>query len=221
MKKDMTPAQEAVLAEAERFVKSELENDTTGHDWWHIRRVVKMAERLAGLESADLFICKLSALLHDVADEKLNESKEAGLAKVDKWLRAQALRDEDRGHIMEIIGTMSYNGGANPPMRTIEGKVVQDADRLDAIGAISIARCFLYSGSKGQPIYDPAVPPRDRMTPEQYRSGKSTAINHFHEKLLKLKDRINTASARIIAEERHRYMEQYVERFYKEWEGEL
>jgi len=121
---------------------------------------------------------------------------------------------------MEIISTMSYNAGANPPMRTLEGKVVQDADRLDAIGAIAIARTFLYAGWKGDPIHDPQVPPRDSMTPAEYRQGKSTAINHFHEKLLRLKDRINTPSARRIAEDRHRYMEQYVERFYQEWEGE-
>ena len=114
---------------------------------------------------------------------------------------------------------MSYNGGANPPMRTPEGQVVQDADRLDAIGAIAIARAFLYAGWKGDPIYDPELKPRDAMTAAEYRTGKSTAINHFHEKLLKLKDRINTPSAKGIAEERHAYMTAYVERFMdSEWD---
>jgi uncharacterized protein len=209
-----------IITAAERFAKSELENDPTGHDWWHIHRVVQMAERLAEEESADTFICVMAALLHDVADEKLNESKESGLRKVRDWLDGQPLAEEDREHIMEIISTMSYNAGTNPPMRTREGQVVQDADRLDAIGAIAIARTFLYAGWKGHPIHDPQLPPRDSMTPEEYRNGKSTAINHFHEKLLKLKDRINTSSARRIAEERHRYMEQYVDRFYREWNGE-
>ncbi|MFD0712814.1 HD domain-containing protein [Paenibacillus sp. GCM10027626] len=209
-----------IIARTEQFVKSELGNDPTGHDWWHIHRVVRTAERLAREEKADLFICTMAALLHDVADEKLNVSKEAGLQKVSDWLAALSLDDDERQHLMEIISTMSYNAGTNPPMRTPEGKVVQDADRLDAIGAIAIARTFLYAGWKGDPIHDPGLPPRDEMTAAEYRQGKSTAINHFHEKLLKLKERINTASARRIAEERHRYMQQYVEQFYKEWEGE-
>ncbi|UVI27539.1 HD domain-containing protein [Paenibacillus spongiae] len=212
--------QEIIIA-AERFARQELEHDTTGHDWWHIKRVVKLAERIAAEEGADTSICILAALLHDIADEKLNESKEAGLRKVRDWLAEQPLGEEAAAHIMEIISTMSFNGGSNPPMRTLEGKVVQDADRLDAIGAIAIARTFLYAGWKGDPIHDPRLQPRESMTTEQYRQGKSTAINHFHEKLLKLKDRINTASARRIAEERHRYMEQYVDRFYREWEGDL
>ncbi|RED55715.1 uncharacterized protein DFP95_11641 [Cohnella lupini] len=206
---------------AERFCKSELEHDPSGHDWWHIHRVVQMADRMAREENADSFICALAALLHDVADEKLNESKESGLRKVQDWLEGQAMAEEERSHVLEIISTMSYNAGANPPMRTIEGKVVQDADRLDAIGAIAIARTFVYAGWKGHPIHDPNLPPRESMTPGEYRHDKSTAINHFHEKLLKLKDRVNTPSARRIAEERHRYMEQYVERFYEEWEGRI
>ncbi|WP_373231018.1 HD domain-containing protein [Cohnella sp.] len=212
---------EQIISAAERFCRSELENDPTGHDWWHIHRVVQMAERLASEEGADSFICMIAALLHDVADEKLNESKESGLHKVRDWLEGQLLAEEERQHIMEIISTMSYNAGTNPLMRTLEGKVVQDADRLDAIGAIAIARTFLYAGWKGHPIHDPQLPPRDSMTPAEYRHDKSTAINHFHEKLLKLKDCVNTSSARRIAEERHSYMEKYVERFYQEWEGQV
>ncbi|MBP3965981.1 HD domain-containing protein [Paenibacillus lignilyticus] len=208
-----------VIEEAERFARAELEHDATGHDWWHVHRVVQMAERLALREGADAEICIIAALLHDVADEKLNESKESGLRKVSSWLESQTLTEAEQAHIMEIIATMSFNGGANPPMRTLEGQVVQDADRLDAIGAIAIARCFLYAGWKGDPIYDPQLLPRDEMSPGEYRKGKSTAINHFHEKLLKLKDRINTASAKEIAEERHRYMVEYVERFMQEWNG--
>ncbi|MFC4812052.1 HD domain-containing protein [Paenibacillus sp. GCM10023250] len=214
-----TAEQDRVLEAAEAYARAELGGDVTGHDWWHIHRVVRMARHLAGREGADVFVCALAALLHDVADEKLNDSKESGMRKVEDWLAGRPIRDEDRLHVIEIIANMSYNGGANPPMRTLEGQVVQDADRLDAIGAIAIARAFVYAGWKGSPIYDPALPPRESMTPEEYRSGKSTAINHFHEKLLKLKDRINTPSAKAIAEERHAYMAAYVERFMSEWDG--
>lgn len=214
-----TGTEEAVIAAAESYVRAELGGDTSGHDWWHIHRVVRMAERLADREGADPFVCRLAALLHDVADEKLNDSKESGMRKVEDWLSAQPVSETDRAHIVEIIATMSYNGGANPPMRTLEGQVVQDADRLDAIGAIAISRAFQYAGWKGDPIYDPDLPARTTMTAAEYRTGKSTAINHFHEKLLKLKDRINTPSARVIAEERHAYMADYVARFMQEWEG--
>ncbi|SFE77123.1 uncharacterized protein SAMN05216378_4019 [Paenibacillus catalpae] len=210
---------ERIIHAAEQFSRSELEKDASGHDWWHIHRVVQMAKRIAREEGADSFICTIAALLHDVADEKLNPSKEAGLQKVRFWLEEYMHDKEQRDHVMDIISNMSYNAGTNPPMRTLEGKVVQDADRLDAIGAISIARAFVYAGWKGTPIHDPAIPPRSEMTREEYRNGKSTAINHFHEKLLKLKDLVNTDAAKRIAEERHRYMEQYVEQFYEEWEG--
>lgn len=215
----MIDRRESQLEAAERFAKAVLGNDLSGHDWWHIHRVDRMAARLAAEEGADAFVCRMAALLHDVADEKLNESKEAGLAKVRDWLRSEQVAEEDSAHVLEIISTMSYNGGQNPPMRTIEGKVVQDADRLDAIGAIAIARAFVYAGWKGHPMHDPDLPPRESMTAEQYRLGKTTAINHFHEKLLKLKDLINTPAAKRIAEERHRYMEEYVNRFNEEWEG--
>lgn len=212
--------QQRVIEAAERFSRSELENDSSGHDWWHIHRVTRMAKRLAREEGADSFICVTAALLHDVADEKLNESKEAGLRKVGDWLQGQPLPEEERARILEIISTMSYNGGTNPPMSTLEGRVVQDADRLDAIGAVGIARTFVYSGWTGRPVHDPSLPPRDSMTAKEYRNDKGTAINHFHEKLLKLKDLFNTPSARRIAEERHLYMEQFLDRFHREWEGD-
>ncbi|WP_219834865.1 HD domain-containing protein [Paenibacillus sp. R14(2021)] len=214
-----SPVKQRILDAAELFARAELGGDVTGHEWWHIHRVVRMAQQLAGQEGADTFICCLAALLHDVADEKLNDSKESGLRKVKDWLEGQAVNGPDAEHVMEIIANMSFNGGANPPMRTLEGQVVQDADRLDAIGAIAIARAFLYAGWKGHAIYDPELKPREAMTPEEYRGGKTTAINHFYEKLLKLKDRINTTSGKAIAEERHRYMEAYVERFLQEWDG--
>jgi uncharacterized protein len=213
-------SKEDILIRAEAFVKKELGNDSSGHDWWHIYRVAKMARTIAEKEGADLFVCELAALLHDVADEKLNSSKEAGIQKVQQWLENNAVNQEDAADVLEIINTMSYSGGQNPPVRTLEGKVVQDADRLDAIGAVGISRVFAYSGWKGQAIYDPNIVVRENISKEAYRKEKSTAINHFYEKLLKLKDLMNTAYARQLAEERHQVMEAFLKQFYLEWEVE-
>lgn len=195
-----------------------MEHDSSGHDWWHIVRVARSAKLLAGLEGGDPYICELAALLHDIADEKLNASKEAGLRRVENWLASASVKAIEAEHVMRIVSTMSYGGGGGAPMETIEGRVVQDADRLDAIGAIAAARTFVYSGWKGRLIYDPTVRPRASMTKEEYRSGKDTAINHFYEKLLKLKALLNTESARMLAEERHGFMERYLEAFDREWE---
>jgi uncharacterized protein len=211
--------EQEILASAEAYVKKELGKDSSGHDWWHIYRVTKMAKHLAIKEGVDEFICELAALLHDIADEKLNSSKEAGLIKVKQWLQAHKVDHDVTEQVMEIISTMSYSGGNNPPMRSLEGKVVQDADRLDAIGALGIARTFAYSGWKGQLIHDPTLAPREEISKEAYRE-KSTAINHFYEKLLKLKSLMNTPSARQIAEQRHQVMEAYLKQFYAEWEAE-
>ncbi|GGA45120.1 phosphohydrolase [Paenibacillus physcomitrellae] len=207
-----------VIKQAELFVQEQLGSDKSGHDWWHIDRVRKMALELAGLEGADPFVCELAALLHDVADEKLNESKEAGLEKVDSWLSEHLNGEQDEpviSHIRSIISTMSYNGGSNPPMTTLEGKVVQDADRLDAIGAIGIARAFAYGGSKGRSMHEPG---KD-FTGISYRSEDNTTVHHFYEKLLKLKDLMNTEHARRLAQNRHLVMERFLEQFYKEWEA--
>ncbi|MGO4888038.1 HD domain-containing protein [Anaerobacillus sp. MEB173] len=208
-----------ILGKAELFVKEQLEGDSSGHDWWHIYRVTKLATTIAQKEGANQYICTLAALLHDVADEKLNESEEAGLKKVSNWLMENGVAEEDHDVIMEIIEMISFKGGNQSAMRTLEGKVVQDADRLDAIGAIGAARTFAYAGWKGQPMYDPEIIPRQKMTKEEYRTGKSTAINHFYEKLFTLKETMNTDYAKQLAEERHRRMEQFVEEFMEEWEG--
>ncbi|WP_010273496.1 HD domain-containing protein [Paenibacillus senegalensis] len=212
-------SQQDWLRRTELFVKEELGADKTGHDWWHIERVLRMTEYLVEREGGDLFLCRMAALLHDVADEKLNIDKQSGLDKVKQWLEHLQVPEEQSNPIMYIITYMPYNGGNNPSLRTLEGQIVQDADRLDAIGAIAIARTFLYAGVKGHPIHDPGLPPRDQMTPQQYRSEHTTAINHFYEKLLKLKNLINTQTGREIAEQRHQYMLQYLEQFHKEWNG--
>jgi len=210
-----------IIEQAARFVRQELAEESSGHDWRHIERVWKLARRIGAEEGADLFICELAALLHDIADEKLNESEAAGLAKVRGWLEEHDVDAEAASCVMEIISTMSFKGGKGGGMRTIEGRVVQDADRLDALGAIGIARTFAYSGAKGQLTYDPDLPWRDDMTPEEYRKGRSTAVNHFHEKLFKLKDLMNTKTARELAQERHAYMEEFLERFLAEWNGKM
>lgn len=211
-----------LIEEATAFVRSELENEASGHDWWHIARVTKMAKHIAEQEGADVFICEMAALLHDIADEKLNEGgEEVGLQRVKDWLEVHQADKETIDKIMEIISTMSFKGGNRPPMTTLEGKVVQDADRLDAIGAIGIARTFAYAGAHGDLLYDPDIQPREKMTKEQYRTEKSTAVNHFYEKLLKLKNLMNTDTAKEMAEARHQLMEDFLQKFYHEWEGNL
>jgi uncharacterized protein len=204
-----------VIRLAEEFVKRELESDRSGHDWWHIHRVRKLAVEMAKHETADGFVCELAALLHDVADEKLNVTKEAGIHKVRNWLTENVNDAQMIQRVWSIISTMSYNGGTNPPMDTLEGQIVQDADRLDALGAIGVARTFTYAGWKGHVMHNPDLP----FTDTGYRSNDKTAIYHFYEKLLKLKDLMNTKYAKEIAEKRHQFMEAFLQQFYNEWEG--
>ncbi len=211
--------QAGILQAAAALAKGELEHEGSGHDWWHIYRVTELAKRIAAEEGADPFICELAALLHDLADEKLVDDPEAGMKRTEQWMLDNGAQPEEAAHVMEIISTMSFKGGNGSPMKTLEGRVVQDADRLDALGAIGIARTFVYSGKKGRPMYDPAIPVRHDMTPEEYRSGKDTAINHFHEKLLKLRDLLNTEAGRRIADDRHAFMEEFLQRFDREWNG--
>ncbi|QDH22734.1 HD domain-containing protein [Saccharibacillus brassicae] len=208
-----------ILEAAAALAQRELEHEGSGHDWWHIRRVTELAKRIGAAEGADLFICELAALLHDLADEKLVADPESGIRRTANWMLEHGVAEADTDRIMEIIATMSFKGGSGRPMSTLEGRVVQDADRLDAIGAIGIARTFVYSGKKGRPMHDPNLPVRQNMTPEEYRSGNDTAINHFYEKLLLLKDRLNTPCGRRIADSRHAYMEEFLERFDREWNG--
>lgn len=213
--------EEKVLENTRFFVKKLLEGEGTGHDWWHIERVTNLAKSIAEKEGANLFICQMAALLHDIADEKLNESEEAGLELVREWLNKQQIDETIKNQILEIVRTISFKGGHGPKLTTLEAKVVQDADRLDAIGAIGIARCFTYAGAKGHLMYDPHLPPRESMSKEEYRHGESTAINHFYEKLLKLKDLMNTDEGYRLAEERHRFMEDYLRQFFSEWDGSM
>lgn len=208
-----------IIAEAEQFVRNKLAHDFSGHDWWHIDRVRNNAVSLAHKEHADVFLCELTALLHDLTDEKLCDDELQAEQQLKEWLVIQKLPNTFIDKVLEIISTMSFKGGSRPPMKTLEGKIVQDADRLDAIGAVGISRVFAYSGAKGRPIHDPTVKPREAMTKEEYRSGHDTAINHFYEKLLKLKSLMNTEHGKQMAEHRHTFMEQYLQQFYGEWDG--
>lgn len=209
-----------ILEAAEKYVKAQLTGEGSGHDWWHIVRVHTVAKQFAEKEGADSFICQLAALLHDLADEKIAGSEEVGLAQVSDWLASQSLSEEKRSHVLEIIQYMSFKGGANQGKTlTLEGQIVQDADRLDAIGAIGIARVMAYAGNKGNLIHEPEKQVRQHMTVEEYRKGDNTAIMHFYEKLLKLKDLMNTESAKKMAQHRHEFMESYLKEFYAEWDG--
>jgi uncharacterized protein len=210
---------QTIIKKTEDFVKEKLHGESSGHDWYHIYRVKNLSENIAEKEGADHFICVMAALLHDIADEKIAGSEENGIQEVRQWLESISVEDHFIAHILSIISTMSFKGGNQREMSSIEGMVVQDADRLDAIGAIGIGRTFAYSGAKGQLMYDPKIPVREVMTKEQYRNEKSTAVNHFYEKLLKLKHGMNTSYAKKLADDRHAFLESFLEQFFGEWEG--
>jgi len=208
-----------MIEQTEKFVKDKLRNESSGHDWYHIYRVKNLSLNIAEKEGADHFVCVMAALLHDIADEKIARTEEEGLQEVKNWLESISVEKPYITHILSIISTMSFKGGNGKEMESVEGKVVQDADRLDAIGAIGIGRTFAYSGAKGQLMYDPEITVREIMTKEQYRNERSTAINHFYEKLLKLKHGMNTPYAKKLANDRHAFLENFLEQFFEEWEG--
>ena len=194
----------------------------TGHDWWHVYRVWQMAKRIGADEGADLFVVELAALLHDIADWKFHGGDEtAGSRAARGWLESQSVDGIIINHVCQIIDNLSFKGaGVQTTMKTREGMVVQDADRLDALGAIGIARAFAYGGHKGREIHNPDIAPAHHATFEEYKNSAGPTINHFYEKLFLLKGLLNTGTAKHIAEERHSFMEEYVRRFLREWDGE-
>lgn len=212
---------EHIIDQTAEYVKKALKGEGTGHDWWHIYRVLKNAIHLCKEEDADLFVVQLGALLHDIADWKFNGGDESiGPSMAREWLERMQVDEEVISHVCEIIKEVSFKGaGVKNQMKTIEGMVVQDADRLDALGAIGIARAFAYGGYKGREIYNPDIKPERHETFKAYKTKSGPSINHFYEKLLLLKELMNTGTAKAIAEQRHQFMEQYLDRFYKEWEG--
>lgn len=211
-----------LVAATEVFIKEKFSGGEAAHDWWHIWRVWQLAKRIAAQEGGNLEVVELGALLHDIADWKFHGgSDEAGPAAARAWLESQHAAPEVLKQVLHIVEHVSYKGaGEKEKMESLEGKIVQDADRLDALGAIGIGRTFAYGGYKQRPMYDPTVPVERHDTAEQYKSNNSPTINHFYEKLLLLKDRMHTPTGRAIALERHRYMEDFLERFMEEWKGE-
>ncbi|MEH7109435.1 HD domain-containing protein [Bacillus sp. JJ1764] len=209
-----------IIKQTEEFVRHELSEDSTGHDWYHVDRVRRNALHICKEEQAgDLFIVEMAALLHDIPDEKINESIEKGEQKLENFLQSISLTAGEKSQIKQIISTISFKGGNFAKLESIEAEIVQDADRLDAIGAIGIARAFAYGGKKGQPIYNPEIKVREGMTLEEYRKGKSTSIHHFYEKLLKLKDLLNTDSAKKMARSKQQMMQLFLDQFFQEWNG--
>ena len=204
------------------FVKQQLENAEGGHDWFHIERVYKNVLLIAREEDCDLLIVKLGALLHDVADSKFNGGDESIGPKIAReFLESQGLNEVSIHHVIAIIENISFKGGNfEKKFNSKELEVVQDADRLDALGAIGIARTFNYGGFKNRALYNPNIEPNLNMNKEEYKNSEAPTLNHFYEKLLLLKDKMNTPTGKKIAEGRHQYMELFLSQFYAEWDGE-
>ena len=210
---------QTIIKDAIEFVKRVFEHDYSGHDYFHTLRVYKKATKIAEAENADLPTVQLAALLHDVDDVKLSPATHANKDRAVGFLREHGVSEEMIGAICNIIGEVSFKGRDTATPATVEGKCVQDADRLDAIGAIGIARTFAYGGNHNQAMYDPDVKPLLNLSASEYRNHVSTTINHFYEKLFLLKDMMNTETAKEIAQQRHDYMKSYLAEFLDEWDG--
>lgn len=211
-----------IIKQIRSWVFAQLTGDVSGHDYWHCVRVCHLAMKIQQTEGGNPLIIQASALLHDLSDwkfqhESRNIPAEEIHAQLLNWLPVKPAQS-----IIEIIRNISFKGaGVDSPLLSLEGKIVQDADRLDALGAIGIARAFAYGGSRQRPMHDPDTPPVFHRTFEEYQTRQSTTINHFYEKLLLLKDRMNTETGRKLAEERHRFIEQFLVRFFDEWNGSM
>lgn len=213
--------EEKILQEVATYVERKLSGEGSGHDWWHIVRVRKLAEKLALAEGGDSFICQLAALVHDLVDDKLVAGEGLALAEVRDLLTRVGVAANQTDQVLTIIQSISYKGGnQNHLVLSLEGQIVQDADRLDAMGAIGVARTMAYSGHHQRIIHDPEVAVRQNMTLDQYRSHQGTAITHFYEKLLLLKDLMNTKTAQELAKGRHAFLEAYLDQFFAEWDGQ-
>lgn len=217
----------ALIEATAAHVQAAMSGEGSGHDWWHVWRVWNMAKRIAAYEAerssiVDTTVVELAALLHDLADHKFHGGDTSVAPRVTReWLISQHAPADTIEQVTEIVATLSFKGAGVPtPMTTLEGMIVQDADRLDAIGAIGIARTFAYGGHKGRELYDPDIPPHQHDDFAAYSGSASPSINHFYEKLLLLKDRMNTDYAKRVAEQRHTYMEQFLDQFFAEWNGD-
>jgi uncharacterized protein len=208
------------------FVKEKLQDAEGGHDWFHIERVFKNAVLIAQEEVCDVTVVKLGALLHDIADSKFHPDasggdEEIGPKTAREFLESENVSEEIIEHVIQIIKNISFKGGNfEKTFSSKELEIVQDADRLDALGAIGIARTFNYGGFKNRALYNPNIAPKLNMSKEEYKKSDSPTLNHFYEKLLLLKDKMNTETGKKLAQERHRFMETFLSQFYAEWEGE-
>lgn len=211
--------QKEIIQKTATYIRQQSEGESSGHDWWHIYRVWQMAKYIANQERIDSFIPELAALLHDIADWKFHDGDDSvGPKKAREWLTSIKVDEPIIIQVETIIKNMSFKGAkVETPMETIEGKIVQDADRLDAIGASGIGRTFAYGGNKGLTMHDPERQPMMHTSFEEYKNTPATTINHFHEKLLLLKDRMNTETAKRIAIGRHEFMKKFLDQFDKEW----
>ena len=217
----MNMNQNEIIQKTAEYIKLEFGDDSSGHDWWHIYRVWKNALSICEQEKADVFLVELAALLHDLDDWKFNGSEDETPYRAKAWMQECGIEFRIIEQVCEIIMHVSYKGAhVENKMRSLEGFIVQDADRLDAIGAIGIGRAFAYGGYKNRQMYDPDSPPNLHNSFEQYKNSKSATINHFYEKLLLLKDMMNTVTAKRIAEQRHEVMLQFLDQFMREWEGD-
>ncbi|CAG0959039.1 putative protein YedJ [Anaerolineales bacterium] len=212
--------QNDIIQKTVDFIKQEFGDDSSGHDWWHIYRVWKNAIAIWEREQADRFIVELAALLHDLDDWKFNESGDETPRRAIAWMESCGVEPQTIQAVRDIIMNVSFKGAqVENKMKTLEGFIVQDADRLDAIGAIGIGRAFAYGGYKNRPMHNPEAEKQMHATFEEYKNSKSATINHFYEKLLLLKYKMNTATAKKIAEGRHEVMLRFLQQFMLEWEG--
>ncbi|MBR5231568.1 MAG: HD domain-containing protein [Clostridia bacterium] len=209
-----------MIEKAKQYIETLFAGDSGGHDVFHTLRVLHLAERIAAEEGADLETVQLAALLHDADDRKLSPETHENQGNARAFLASQGMEQTKIDEICHIISQISFKGTGSTIPDTIEGKCVQDADRLDAIGAVGIARTFAFGGSKGRKMYDPSEPPNLNMDENAYAKNQGHTINHFYEKLLLLKDLMNTDAAKRLAEARHRFMEDFLSEFYAEWQGE-
>ena len=210
---------EQLVQNATKFIKGIFQNDFSGHDFFHSMRVYRTAINIAEAEHADLEVVALAALLHDVDDRKLSPMTAEKKENAARFMRSQNVPESEIRQVCQIIDEVSFKGTDSVRPSTPEGKCVQDADRLDALGAIGIARTFAYGGSHNRAIYDPELPPRAAMNQAQYYSSKSTSLNHFYEKLFLLEGMMNTETGKAIARKRTQYMQQFVDEFLNEWDG--
>ena len=211
------------ISKTAKFVKEIFAEDATGHDWWHLYRVWQLSKHIAAQEEdANTLVVELAALLHDIGDWKFHDDEETGPKAAREWLKEVNVDEGTIKHVEDIIRHISFKGAnVKSQLKTLEGYIVHDADKLDAIGAIGIARVFAYGGSDRRPIYEPDRKPRLHNTFEEYKNDKSGSINHFYDKLLLLKDRMFTKTGKQMAVHRHKFMEMYLEEFYSEWGGKL